>query len=474
MPAPSVGRSLRPPASSTVIYARQSLDRDGSGAAVERQLAECRDLADRLSLVIAEEYVDNDVSASTGRRPQFARLLEAIKRGDVATIVVWHTDRLYRQVRDLVSIVETAERHALKIHTVRAGDLDLSTPAGRMLAGMLGHAARYEVEQKGARQVAANLQRAHAGEWQFSRRPFGYRRDGDRVVIVPDEAEIMREAFDRYLAGDTYYAIVEDFNARGIRTADGNEWSMTTLRARLRNPAYAGLRAYRGEIVGTGDWEPIITPETWERFNATIARRRTRHGWSNKTRHLLSGIIACGVCGGRMMARPVYQRRRNAPSVTTLAYACRERWCVQRDLARVDEHVEAAILHRLGQPDVLELLTPAIDVAPLAAEARDLRARRDDLAGLLADGTLTAAAVRRASEQLQQRLDEIQRTLDAAHGGSNLASLAMADDIAAHWRTRLNLPQRRAVIAALVDVRIHKQANTRRFDPADIELTWQQ
>lgn len=128
-----------------------------------RQLDACRDLAERNGWQVAEEYVDNDTSASTGLRPEWRRLVADLAVGRYDVLVCWHTDRLYRRVRDLVDLVELAERQALRIASVRAADLDLGTPAGRMLAGMLGHAQRYEVEQKSARQVAANAQRARAG-----------------------------------------------------------------------------------------------------------------------------------------------------------------------------------------------------------------------------------------------------------------------------------------------------------------------
>jgi DNA invertase Pin-like site-specific DNA recombinase len=456
----------------TVIYVRQSLDRDGKGAAVDRQLTECRALAKQHKLTVAHEYVDNDVSATKGTRPGFQQLITAITNGQVSSIIVWHTDRLYRRVRDLVELVELAEQHALKIFTVKAGDLDLNNPAGRMLAQMLGAAARYEVEQKGARQIAANVQRANAGHWQFSNRPYGYERVDGKVQIVETEAAIIREAYDRYLAGETYYAIVTDLNDRAVPTIGGKPWTITQLRERLKNPAYAGIRTYKGEVVAVGDWEPVISAETWERFNTTKTRRKTRHDWSNKTKYLLSGLALCGVCGSRMMARPEYQRRKDAPKVTVMTYQCTTGWCVSRNLQRVDEWVETVIIARLNEPDALTLMTPKIDVTPLVTESQELRQRRDDLASLLAEGVLTPGAVRDQNTKLQKRLDSLQEQIVAAEGGSQLSALAMADSVEDHWHNEMTFAQRRAIIAALVGVKIDKQKNTRKFDPRDIVIEW--
>ena len=105
---------------SAVIYARQSLDRDGEGTAVARQLTECHELAKRHKLTITREFIDNDVSASKGIRPAFTELLREIRAGHIDTIVVWHTDRLYRRLGDLVDqfarLEQDAERRAHRHH----------------------------------------------------------------------------------------------------------------------------------------------------------------------------------------------------------------------------------------------------------------------------------------------------------------------------------------------------------------------
>ncbi|SKA86959.1 Site-specific DNA recombinase [Agreia bicolorata] len=458
---------------STVIYARQSLDKDGQGTAVERQLVECRALASSHGLTVSREFVDNDVSASKGVRPEFTKLISLIQTGDVETIIVWHTDRLYRRVIDLIEIIETAEKNALRMLTVKAGEIDLSNPAGRMYAGMLATAARYEVEQKGVRQVASNIQRAKKGSWQFSNRPYGYERVNGKVQIVEDEAAVIREAYERYLAGETYYAIADNFNVRSIPTTNGGPWTVSQLRARLANPAYAGIRLYRGEEVSEGDWEPLITRENWEQFKSAKQRRKTPHTWSNRTKYLLSGLALCGVCGGRMMARPDYPRPKNGVAQPAkIAYACTANWCVQRNQARVDELVESVIIARLSLPDASKLIRPKIDIQPMLAKSDELRQRRDDLALALAEGLLTIAAVREASGGLTKQIDALQRQISAADGDSKLVNLIQAEDVADHWRSKLTLAQRRGIIGTLTSITIKKQKNTRVFDPEDVAIEW--
>jgi len=454
---------------SAVIYVRQSLDRDGTGAAVDRQLNECRALAERSGLTIATEFIDNDVSASKGIRPGFSALLASIRAGQVSTIVVWHTDRLYRRVRDLVDIVEMAEKHALRVLTVRAGDLDLATPAGRMLAGMLGHAARYEVEQKGARQVAANIQRANRGVWQFSNRPYGYQRVDGRVVIVEAEAEVLRNAYRSYLRGETYYAIVERLNTAGTMTLTGLPWTVPQLSSRLANPSYAGIRMYKGEAVGGGDWEPIINEATWADYSRLRSHRKTAHTWSNQTKYLLSGLLTCGVCAGKMLARPTYAAK-HLNKAPTVAYVCTANWCVQRNGLVMDAFIEDQVVARFSRPDILELAKPT-DAEPLETEALDLRRKWDDLAALVADGTLRPAAVREQVDIIRGKLELIEARIDSRRNGAAFSKLALASDTHAAW-AGLGLPDKRRTIATLMSVTVNRQANTRRFDPQDVVIGW--
>jgi len=169
----------------SAIYCRISQDRAGESLGVERQAEECRALAEHLGHEIEHVYIDNDLSATTGRtRPQF----EAMLKAHPESIIVWHQDRLLRLTADLERVISLN----VPVYTVTAGTLDLSTPAGRAVARTVAAWSTYEGEQKVLRQKSANTQRAASGTWQLSRRPYGYEAIGKgserKAVIVPDEA----------------------------------------------------------------------------------------------------------------------------------------------------------------------------------------------------------------------------------------------------------------------------------------------
>uniref|UniRef100_UPI003F989402 recombinase family protein n=1 Tax=Mycobacterium sp. TaxID=1785 RepID=UPI003F989402 len=129
------------------IYTRISKDISGEMLGVQRQLDDCQALADRQDWTVTHRFDDNDLSAFNGkRRPGFEELLAAMNRGDIDVLVCWHIDRLYRSIKDLVRLIDAAKAHNVMIRTVQAGDLDLSTSAGRMLATILGSVAQQESE----------------------------------------------------------------------------------------------------------------------------------------------------------------------------------------------------------------------------------------------------------------------------------------------------------------------------------------
>ncbi|WP_164842531.1 recombinase family protein [Actinoplanes solisilvae] len=146
------------------IYCRLSDDRTGEGLGIERQLADCRDLVGRRGGAVAGEYLDKSHSATSGRRrPDYERLLITVDSGTLDAIVAWSLDRLVRRTADLERLIELCDRRNVAIILVRGSDLDVSTPAGRLVARMLGAVARHEIDAKSDRQRRESRQRADRG-----------------------------------------------------------------------------------------------------------------------------------------------------------------------------------------------------------------------------------------------------------------------------------------------------------------------
>src|SRR5262245_16750229 len=139
----------------TAVYLRQSLDRDQNELAIDRQQEACLALCKTKGWADIIEYVDNDTSASKGRRHDYEQMLADIEAGVIGAVICYRLDRLHRQPRELEHFIDVANRHRVALATV-TGDTDLSTEEGRLVARIMGAVDRAEVEKKSARQKLAN------------------------------------------------------------------------------------------------------------------------------------------------------------------------------------------------------------------------------------------------------------------------------------------------------------------------------
>lgn len=456
-----------------VVYCRISDDRTGEGAGVERQEADCRKLAESLGWTVADVFVDNSVSAYSGkRRPAYEAMVRALERDDITGLLAWHPDRLTRRLADLEALVEVIERTGVEVRTVTAGQVDLTTADGRFMAGFIGLAAKRESEHRGERVKAAARQRALSGKPHGGSRPFGYLKGG--TVPDPTESVVVVEVFERFVVGgESLRALTFDLNRRGITTTTGRTWTGPGVRAILRNPRYAGLVPHKGEPIGEAQWPALISRGTWEAARAILDDPARRTTTGNAVQWLGSGLYICGPCGQPTL-------RVSTSGTKTPAYRCASRAVVEggghvvRAAAALDEYVTAALIARLERPDVVEALRPRegdTDNRALVTEQAALRARADDAARLFAAGTISAAQLARITQDIAQREGEVTAQI-AARTGSPVAAVA-GPGLRERWPS-LPLDTRRAVLDTLAVVTVLPSSGRGRapFDPSAISIDW--
>src|SRR5262249_40398556 len=150
------------------------------------------------------------------------RMIADMQDGKITVLVVWQSSRIERRgaynVFDLAGKVQKA-----------GGRIEYCAPSDQYLNDtndmsdvMLALAASrdHKESQVKSERVRISQDRIRENKGVLGKLPYGYRAVGDkyskRVVIVPAEAEIVTEAKDRYLAGETLQEICDDFNARGV------------------------------------------------------------------------------------------------------------------------------------------------------------------------------------------------------------------------------------------------------------------
>ena len=371
-------------------------------------------------------------------------MLASIDQGLVDVVVAWHHDRLHRSPRELEDFILLLERTGTTVVTVTAGEYDLATPEGRLTARIVGSVARKESEDKSRRLRRKHLELAEAGR-PVGGRAFGYQRGG---MLVDDvEAQLVLEATRRVLAGESLWAIVGDWTARGVPTVRGAPWSTTALKTIVTAPRVAGLRVHRGQIVGEAAWPVIVDRPMWEQARAVLTQRSRRRERPARAYLLTGGLAQCGTC--RAAAALVA-----APRPYGRAYACLTYNGGCNGVSIVADPLEAYVAHRLAVAVRGGLLDKVRRSA--AGDGRDLtglilaeEARLVEYAVMRDGGEISHPEWRAMRKSVQRRLEGLQREL-----ATRSAPVALEGATAGGWPglwEAAPFERKRALMAALVE-----------------------
>jgi DNA invertase Pin-like site-specific DNA recombinase len=129
-------------------------------------------------------YTDK-FSGKTMERPGWQKLDEAIKRGEVRSIVCWRLDRLGRTAKGLTALFSLLQERKVNLVSLKDG-LDLSTAAGRLMAHVLASVAQYETEIRAERVLAGQAAARAAGK------TWGGSKAGIPRTVTAEQIEIVR------------------------------------------------------------------------------------------------------------------------------------------------------------------------------------------------------------------------------------------------------------------------------------------
>ncbi|MGH9073315.1 MAG: recombinase family protein [Acidimicrobiales bacterium] len=388
------------------IYCRMSRDDAGDQLGVRRQERDARALCARRGWEVATVYVDDDVSAWSGkRRPAYEDMLDALRGGGGANAVVaYDLDRLHRSPKELEHFFEVCDRAGVTRMATCAGDVDLATSDGRLVARIMGAVARKSSDDTSRRLKRKAEELAELGKPNGGRRPFGY--EADLVTVNLDEAGILRSLAARVLAGEATTSLARELNAQGVPCCQGGKhWGPSTLRAILVNPRHAGLRVHRDVVVGEAAWPAILDRPTHERLVAHFgdpARRRA----NPPRRSLLTGLVRCGLCGCTLTRDTIGPRLRSRTVLRCHNIEDRAKCGHVTIMAGpVEELLVEAVLQRADGPELARALAgrPTPDDSGVAAELADVEERLGELADMYAKGEIDRGGFLRARRVLEAR-----------------------------------------------------------------------
>jgi DNA invertase Pin-like site-specific DNA recombinase len=453
-------------------YCRISSDPDDKREGVTRQREDTSALCEVKGWKVAGYYVDNDRSASSGgERPEWERLLADVESGKIDAIAAWDQDRGWRMMSELESLRKffSGLGRRIPLATTGQGDIDLTTPAGVMMAQVKTAVSEHEVAMMRVRIRRAARQKAEQGRpaWKVA---FGYlpetrrgRDDDGTRQIDPVTAPLVREAYGAILSGASLKDVVTHWNNVGALTMRGLPWDVSALSHFLRHPRNAGRRTYfdtatptRGarEIMGKGTWPALVDESVWKAAQAVLDTRPDGGRGRRKSvrKHMLTGVLVCGRdgCGGKLGG--------TRTSSGDVGYSCVSCYKVSVRASHLEPFLIELIGERLARTDAVDLLKAEIhDVANaerLREEKSALYARLDEMAVERANGLLTGRQLQIASEVVQLQIDALERKEQDQERLRVFDGIPLGTEHALAAVARLSPDRFRAVLSVLCEVTI--------------------
>ena len=458
------------------IYARISSDQDGTALGVTRQLADCRELATRLDWTVVEEYVDNDLSAFSGkRRPAYERMVDDIADGHRDGVLVYHVDRLTRRPMELEQFLEIVTSAKVRhVQFVSGANVDIGNGDGLMVLRMMAAVAANETASK-SRRVKRKLDEIAAAGMPHggSRRPFGF--EVDKITHRPDEANVIRDIVARFLAGESLMSLARWMDDQGIKSVFDKPWRTGTLRDMMTAPRTAGIREHAGQIIGPAVWEPIITPDDRNRVLALITQRRVTRERTPRS-YLLTGMLKCSRCSHTMYSSRRVDVRRYVCSSSPDHGGCGRMTIVAPG---VEELVQAAVLFRLDSAELAEALagrnTQDQATAALSDGLADDREQLNELAQMYAAREIGRSEWMTARKPIDARIADVERRLSRMTRTDVLAGvIGNGANLGQQW-ANLNLSRQHAIVKAVLDHVVISPADRRgkrEVDPTRVDLVW--
>lgn len=442
------------------IYKRISSDREGQEIGVGRQDETCRELAARLGAEIVSVYMDNDAGASTlskAPRPDYERLLADAEADPGSLILAYSNSRLTRRPAEWEDLIQLYDRSKVTVHTWASGTVDLSKADGRAIARTIAAWDAAEAERTGERVKEDVKRRAKNGLFHGGGRSFGWTSDHE---LDPVESAVLKEWVDRLIRGEKLYELAREAVANGITTARGGTWKANTIRQMVLNPRIAGLRIYDDRTV-QAVWPAIVPEDKWRQVEAVLTDPSRHSGGTPARVHLLTGLARCAADDRPVGSKLTISRKTGR----RVQYTCRE--CgMSRRVDAIDLYTEETVVYLLEhyeekptgvdreQLDVVKRLTDRIEQVK-ADFAADDDADPADLRGILR--TLRGRLRTEEAKLAPRRQDQVVKGVTGPEARKAWGSLPLS--------------RKRAIIDALVEVRLHRSRPGRRpFDPETVQV----
>lgn len=330
------------------IYCRVSTQRQEKEKTIESQIAELREICKKHKVKIVKEYIDNGWSGTTLARPNLDELRDDLPKGLWERLYIIHLDRLSRPEKDDVDLQILLREFKNNNIEVFAGERQL-TDKNEIQTDFETLLAKYTRKDYLDKTRRGKLHKAKGGKiMRCPNPPFGYRfvedkKDEDnkdkkrkewKLEENPEEAKIVRTAFKFYVQYQSTYRVVKELDKRGYRTRHNCHLRTIKIHRMLRNETYIGKwyygkyqsvepenpqKKYRKVVKSSckkrKEWieikiPAIIDESLFENVQELLKKNYKLYGKRENNPYLLTGVLRCVECGGRMIGFSRYKKYR--------------------------------------------------------------------------------------------------------------------------------------------------------------------
>jgi site-specific DNA recombinase len=311
-------------------YARVSTDNLNQGNSLENQIQYYEQMiSDNPNYEFVGVFADKGITGTKANRPEFQRMLEAARQGQIDIIITKSISRFARNTAIMLSVSRELKDIGVEIIFEKENISTLSGDGELMLTVLSSFA------QEESKNVSDNLkwrarEQFQRGEVMINtKRFYGYDKvKQGNLVINEKEAEIVRRIFNEYIGEKGVDSIAKDLNLDGVPTVGNKKWHDSTIRQMLRNEKYKGdalLQKYyspdhlkRTSVKNKGvldsyyienNHPPIISKELWNEVQKKLKERAQAKGIEEETakkytvKYPLSRILYCSKCGATLKRR---------------------------------------------------------------------------------------------------------------------------------------------------------------------------
>ena len=263
-------------------------------------------------------YADDGVSGTKAEaREEFNRMLADCEAGKIDIILTKSISRFARNTVDLLSTVRRLKELGISVQFEKER-IDSLSEDGELMLTLLASFAQEEVRSLSDNVKWGTRKRFEKGIPNGKFQIYGYRWDGDHLVVEPEEAKIVKLIYDNFLNGLSAETTEKQLEAMGVKSYKGQHFGNSSIRQILGNITYTGNLLFQKEYIvdpiskkskiNRGElpqyWventhEAIIPLEVYQAVQAEKARRRelgALANWSINT-SCFTSKIKCGCCG---------------------------------------------------------------------------------------------------------------------------------------------------------------------------------